>query len=175
MRIIDRIEEVVQNYKKEFEHIEIEFNKQNEKYKSLLYQDHDFIGRLLKFHLITEFYINEYLENKYPDVDFDEVDLRYYQKLNLLPLSDIRVAFIKPGLKQLNRIRNKFSHNLGATITINDLNEMLKVLSVTRRETKYTDPEQIVEDFTTVACTFLIVSPKEINDLFTKLFGALTV
>jgi hypothetical protein len=133
MRIIDRIEEVVQKHKKEFKNIEVEFNKQNEKYKAFLYKDHDFIGRLLKFHLITEYYLNEYLQNKYPDVDFNDVDLRYYQKLNLLPLNDYRVAFIKPGLKQLNRIRNKFSHNLSATV----------------------------------------VSPKEINDLFTKLFEEL--
>jgi len=174
MRIIDRIEEVVQRHKKEFENIEEEFNKQNKKYKSFLYQDHDFIGKLLKFHLITEYYINEYLQNKYKDVVFNDVDLRYYQKLNLLPANDYRVAFIKPGLKQLNRVRNKFSHNLGATVELGELNEMLNVLGITRKETKYKEPEQVIEEFTTVACTFLIVSPKEINDLFTKLFEELS-
>lgn len=173
MRIIDKIEEVVQKYKKEFDQIDVEFNKQNEKYKSFLYKDHDFIGRLLKFHLITEFYINEYLEHKYPNVDFNDVDLRYFQKLNMLPSNDYRVAFIKPGLKQLNRIRNKFSHNLGAAVSMYDLNEMLEVLSIARKETKYDKPDQVIEEFTTVACTFLIVSPKEIDDLFAKLFEEL--
>jgi len=100
MRIIDGIEENIHRHRKEFEYIEEEFNRQNEKFKALLNQDHDFIGRLLKFHLITEYYINEYLLNKYPDVDINEGDLRYFQKLNLLPTSDNRVAFIKPGLKQ---------------------------------------------------------------------------
>lgn len=172
MRIIDKIEDVVQRHKKEFEHIEEEFNKQNEKYKAFLYQDHDFIGRLLKYHLITEYYINEYLENKFPDINFKAVDLRYFQKLSLLPDND-RVAFIKPGLKELNKVRNKFSHNLNAKVELGELQEMLGVLGITRKETKYTEPSQVIEEFTTVACTFLIVSPKEINDLFSKLFNEL--
>lgn len=173
MRIIDKIEEIVQRHKKEFDHIEEEFNRQNEKYKAFLYQDHDFIGRLLKYHLITEYYINEYLENKFPDINFKAVDLRYFQKLSLLPDND-RVAFVKRGLRELNRIRNMFSHNLDAKIDLSQLQEMLTVLGITRKETKYTEPGQVIEEFTTVACTFLIVSPKEINDLFSSLFKELT-
>ncbi len=173
MKIIDKIGEVVQQHNKEFARIDEEFNKQNEKYKSFLYQDHDVIGRVLKYHLISEYYINEYLTNKFPNINFDSVDLRYFQKISLLPTNDHRVAFIKDGLKELNKVRNRFSHNLGAKIEMTDLTKMIEVLSITRKENKYTDPHVVIEEFTTVACTFLIVSPKEIDDLFTKLFKEL--
>src|SRR6185437_10449130 len=155
MRIIDKIPEVIQKHKKEYSLIEEEFNKQNEKYKSFLHRDHDFIGRILKYHLITEYYINEYLANKFPEIDY-------------------RVEFVKNGLKELNKLRNRFSHTLDVKVDLKDLVEMKTVLSITRKEKKYQKPLDVIEDFTTVACTFLIVSPKEINDLFTKLFKELT-
>jgi|SRR6185437_2295475 len=174
MRIIDKIPEVIQKHKKEYSLIEEEFNKQNEKYKSFLHRDHDFIGRILKYHLITEYYINEYLANKFPEIEFNSIELRYYQKLSLLPERDYRVEFVKNGLKELNKLRNRFSHTLDVKVDLKDLVEMKTVLSITRKEKKYQKPLDVIEDFTTVACTFLIVSPKEINDLFTKLFKELT-
>ena len=49
-------------------------------------------------------------------------------------------------------------------------NHMKEVLSVARKGKEYEKEIEIVEDFTTVACTFLIVDPEEIDLLFHEVF-----
>lgn len=161
-----KVGEFVKKHREEFKKFELEFSIEQEKYKTLISKNHDFIGALLKYHLITEYYINEYLIHIFPEADWDGLELRYYQKLNMLPNSDARVKLFKPGLKKLNAIRNKFSHNLDAEVTWNDLNEMLQVLALFKKEVQYNSTEQVIADFTTLACTSLIVTSKETDELF---------
>lgn len=173
MRIIDKVKEVVQQYGEHFDEIEAEFNKQNDYFKSLVNADHDILGLVLKFHLIVEHYLTNYLQNKFSDLDFTNARLSFSQKINLVSQRDTRAAFIKPGIIELNRIRNKFGHNLGAELTLNDQKEMLEVLKVARQGKTYEEPLEVINDFSTVASTFLIVNPEEIDVLWQEIFESL--
>ena len=173
MKIIDKVKEVVQQFGEHFEEIETEFNKQNDYFKSLVDTDHDILGRVLKFHLIVEHYLTNYLQNKFSDLDFMNARLSFSQKINLISQQDTRAAFVKPGIIELNKIRNKFGHNLGAELTLNDQKEMLKVLKVARLGKTYAEPLEVINDFSTVASTFLIVNPEEIDVLWQEIFESL--
>lgn len=173
MKIIDKVKEVVQQYGEHFDKIEAEFNQQNEYFKSLLNTDHDILGRVLKFHLIVEHYLTNYLQNKFIDLDFSNARLSFSQKIKLISQRDTRAAFVKPGIIELNRIRNKFGHNLRAELTLNDQKEMLKVLKIARKSNSYEEPLDVINDFATVASTFLIVNPEEIDVLFQEIFESL--
>jgi hypothetical protein len=94
MRDIDFIPEVVAKLAPQLPRIEKRFNQENEAFKSLLAQDHDLIGRVLKCHLIIENYINRHLESTSPSHNWQGARLRFAQKIELLPQNDARVAGI---------------------------------------------------------------------------------
>ena len=173
MRVIDKVDEVVKEFSKHFDKIEEEFNRHNEHFKSLIYSEHDTLGQVLKHHLVVENYLTNYLEVSFKNLDFDSAKLSFAQKANLISVRDTRVAFVKPGIIELNRIRNKFAHNLKAELSLNSMGEMLSVLKIARKGKQYTNPVDVVIDFSTVASTFLIVNTEEIDFLFQEIFDAI--
>ena len=173
MRIIDKVKEVVQQYAKHFDKIEAEFNRQNDYFKSLMDSDHDTIGQVLKYHLIVEHYLTKYLQHKFQDLEISNARLSFSQKIKLVSQRDTRAAFVKPGIIELNKIRNKFGHDLDAELSFNDQSEMLKVLKISRKEKTYEKPLNVINDFATVASTFLIVNPEEIDLLWQEIFETL--
>jgi hypothetical protein len=123
----------------------------------------------LKCHLIVENYINRYLESASPAHNWLNARLSFSQKIELLPHANPKVAWVLSGIRELNAIRNRFSHRITAHVTLNDLTECSKVLAIARNETKYSEPVVIIEDFTMVACTWLIID-REIEAVFEEAF-----
>lgn len=173
MKILDKVKEVLEEFNEHFDKIEAEFNRQNDFFKSLISKDHDVIGQVLKYHLIVEHYLNNYLAFKVPEIDISEARLTFAQKAKLLSQKDVRAAFVKPGIIELNTTRNKFSHNLNAELSTKELKQMLQVLSISREGVEYEDPVKVINDFSTVACTFLTVHPEEIDLLWEEIFEAM--
>ncbi len=167
------IRDIVEKYSDHFDKIEVEFKKQNEYYNSLINREHDTLGLILKYHIILEHYLNNYLLAKYPEANFKAARLTFYQKTNLLSEKDLAISFIKPGIIELNKIRNKISHNLDTHIIIDDLSEMLKVLEISRKGKRFQDVIEIISTFSTVASTFLIVKPNDIDLLIQEIFEKL--
>jgi hypothetical protein len=169
MRDIDFISEVVAEIGPRWPRIDRRFHQENEAFKKLLAQDHDFIGRVLKCHLIIENYINRHLESVSPSQSWQAARLRFTQKIELLPKANPKVAWILPGIRQVNTIRNRFGHRIAANVSTNDLSDCISVLAIARSAKQYKDPMEIIEDFTTVACTWLIIDP-EVESIFTEAF-----
>lgn len=170
MRDIDFIPDVVAELAPLLPSIEERFNQENEMFKKLLAQDHDLIGRVLKCHLIIENYINRHLESASPSHDWQDAKLRFAQKIELLPKANAKVAWVLPGIREINIIRNRFGHRITASLSPNDLAACISVLTVARSGQHYTDPIKIIEDFTTIACTWLIIDP-EIERIFAEAFS----
>jgi hypothetical protein len=169
MRDIDFIPEIVAELRPHLPRIEDRFNQENEAFKDLLAADHDLIGFVLKCHLIVENYINRHLESVSPEHDWKDARLTFSQKVALLPRANLKVAWVLPGIKELNKVRNRFGHSIAARIIFDDLTECLKVLGTARNGKHYNDVAEVIQDFTTVACTWLIIDP-EIDLLFTQAF-----
>jgi hypothetical protein len=168
MRDIDYIPEVVAELAPQWSRIDQRFNEENEAFKKLLAQDHDLIGRVLKCHLIVENYINRH-ESVALSHNWEGARLRFAQKIELLPQSNVKVAWILSGIRELNAIRNRFGHRITASVSLDDLAACRSVLAIARSGIQYNDPARIIEDFTTVACTWLIVDP-EIEGIFAEAF-----
>lgn len=85
------------------------------------------IGEVLHAHIVVEHFLNQYLRQAHPTVDFDEWRLTYDGKVRLIPKSDTLLKAYVPGLKALGRIRNKLAHELHFNIAPSDVQPMVEV------------------------------------------------
>ena len=175
MREIEGIQTVVRKLEPHWPEIMAHFNSENERNRALVAQDHDLLGRVLKCHLVVEHYLNRFLTEHYDISGIDEVRLSFFQKAKLLPDSESSAAFVKPGIVELNAIRNKFGHRLNAVIGNRDLTAINAVLRVARRGARFSAAVERIEAFTTVACTFLIVPPPKLRQVFVDAFAEVRV
>lgn len=175
MRDIEGIEEVVAKLRPHMGEIDARFNEENARFKALMGQDHDIIGRVLKCHLVIEHYLDRFLSNHYGIADISAPKLSFFQKAKLLPDRAAAAAFVKPAILCLNSIRNRFGHSLEPRVILNELQPMLNVLVVVRPEAKFVDPIDAIEAFTTIASTWLIVPPPSLQQVFMDAFSTVKV
>jgi hypothetical protein len=168
MRDIEGIERVVQVLKPHWTEIEHHFDKENRAYVRLISADHDDLGRVLKCHLVVEHYLERFLTAQLPSVR--DAKLTFAQKAALLPQQRSAAAFVRPGIIQMNKLRNKFAHRLTATVGGDDLGPIRDVLRIARPRVPFDPAVPAIEAFTTVACTFLIVPPPELQRVFVDAF-----
>ena len=157
--------EVLRPYWREFsEH----FESENQKFKMLFGSDYVGVGRVLRCHMISEKYIEEYLRKKLNIANISDARLSYYQKAMLLPDRGYPPMMVKPGLLKLHTIRNRFAHNLNSSFSDKELESMTWIMQISGRKTQNVEAITLIESFTTLACTFLIVTPPHIEDVFAR-------
>lgn len=171
MRDIEGVDKAIQKIRPYMPEIEENFERENDRFKSLLAQDHDLIGRVLKCHLIVENYLDRFLEAHLKISNLADAKLGFFQKVQLLPSEGHAVAFVKPGISKLNSVRNKFGHSLMPDLNISELDPMLQVLHLARPSTTFEDPVDAIEAFTTVACTWLLVRPSHLQEVWDDAFA----
>ena len=175
MRDIEGIEEVVAKLKPHFATVEQHFEQENRIFIGLISSAHDTLGRVLKCHLIVEHYVDRFLAAHFGIEDLHAARLSFAQKAALLPNEATAAALVKPGIVRLNRIRNGFCHSLGFKLPTQDLRPISTVLEIARPGTVFRSPMAVIEAFTTVACTFLIVPPPELQSIFSDAFSSVQV
>ena len=165
---IHGLDEAVEILRPHWQEFSEHFENENEKFKELLGSDHISMGRIMRCHLISENYIEEYLRKKLNIANISDARLSYYQKAMLLPDRGFPPMLVKPGLLKLHQIRNRFAHNLYSSVSVKELESMTRVMQISGRETEDIEEIALVESFTTLACTFLIVTPPHIEDVFAR-------
>lgn len=175
MREIDGIEEAIEILRPHWAAIEEDFNRENERFKALLAREHDTLGRVLKCHLIVEHYVGRFLAAHFNLNNIGSAKLSFFQKATLLPDAAASAAFVKPGILRLNTIRNQFGHTLEPVVGHADLGAMQTVLDVARPGVAFPSPIEAIEAFTTVACTWLILPPPALQQVFVDAFAGVRV
>jgi len=175
MRDIEGIEKTIEKLQPHWKEITEHFKKENSYFKSLLSQSHDSIGRVLKCHLMIEHYMDRFLCEHLDIDDLSKAKLSFFNKANLLPNKASAAAFVKPGILNLNSIRNKFSHRLNYTLNESDLPHVYQILRISAEGVACSEPLDAIEAFTTLACTFLIISPTPLQELFMEAFSEVRV
>ena len=132
-------------------------------------------GRTIKSHLISEIYIDRFLLKKMGLSRVADAKLSYYQKVTLLPEHGTPTAIIKPGLLRLNQIRNKVAHNLDFDLSVDELRPMTDTLEVSGRNLDRMDSLSVIEAFTTLACTWLLVLPSHLEEVVLEAFRNIVV
>lgn len=118
-------------------------------------QNIDLIGRILRAHLFVEHYMTEHIIKTNSRLgDLNQARLSFVQKTALLDTKNPDMADILPGVKQLNRIRNRLAHNLNVQVTSEDAmtfleSERFAALRAAREREKpiSSEPIDILEDF----------------------------
>lgn len=84
-------------------------------YAELEKADYDFIGRVLTLHLMIEHHMDVMLQVNAPYMRWNDIQLRFEQKYQLLEFSNFSNPQINVGslIKNINRLRNKMAHRLG--------------------------------------------------------------
>lgn len=170
---IDGIDQALEVLKPHWGEIEKHFDQQNTRFLDLSANDHSAIGRILLVHLVVESFLDAFLEQHLTVEDIRPLRLSFYQKTSLLPSQDSSASFVKPGILQLNSIRNKFGHQLGYAIETHHLSAIYAVLASARAGVEFASHVEAIEAFAPVACAFLAVPPKELQKVFLKAFADL--
>lgn len=171
MKDIDGIQDVLRVLEPHWGRVEAEFNRQNERFLELAAADHKMIGRVLKAHLVIENFLGEFLTDHYGIEDFSELRLTFSQKAKLLPQTKSSAAFVRPGIIQLNAVRNKFGHRLNHTIESHEISAIYEVLQIARSGIQFSSQVEAIEAFAPIACAFLAVPPPELQELFMEAFA----
>jgi hypothetical protein len=132
-------------------------------------QDTGKIGRILRAHLFVEHFLSEHLQAKNPNLgSLNEARITFAQKLSLIDARTSPVAYLLPGMRRLNTIRNRIAHSLHADVTEDDAREfmaarlftaMREELAKTEQRVVSSDPIDIMEDFAIHAGSVLHQSP----------------
>ncbi len=124
---------------------------------------------------VVEHYLNRFLVAHFRIDNLDNARLSFAQKAALLPNRTTAAAFVKPGILQLNRIRNRLCHSLTAELSVQELGAIHTVLDIARPGVEFRNPAEAIEVFTTVTCTFLIVPPPALQQIFAEAFSSVQV
>ncbi|WP_426662961.1 hypothetical protein [Rhodanobacter aciditrophus] len=91
-------------------------------------QDSALMGLILRSHLFVEYYLGRYLQLHNPSLgDVDDARLSFAQKVDLIDRNDRAVAYLIPGIRRLNKIRNRLAHSLNEGVTEEDRDVFLSV------------------------------------------------
>lgn len=171
MRDIEGVDEAIRELDQHWRAISADFEEKNQAFIALMNRDHVTLGRVLKCHLVVEHYIDQFLVSHFGAHDFLEARLTFHQKAMLLPRRASAAAFVRPGIIRLNKIRNGFGHRLDAKLDTEDLGPILQVLEIARKGISFVEPVDAVEAFTTVACTWLMVSDEALGQVMARAFA----
>lgn len=132
-------------------------------------QDTAKIGRILRAHLFVEHFLTEYLQAKNPDLgSLDDARVTFAQKIPLINTDEPRIAYLLPGIRRLNTIRNRIAHSLHADVIQDDANVFLQIqlFSALRnasakrsQRAPSSDPIDIMEEFAVHAGSLLHLGP----------------
>ena len=160
MREIEGIEEVIAQLKPHYGLIQQHFEQENGAFiDHITSSAHDTLGRVLKSHLVVEHYVERFLVAHFRIDNLQNVRLSFTQNVRAASYSATAAPFVKTGVLQLNRIRNRFGHSLGKDLSIQDLGPIGTVVGIAGPRRKFESPVATIEAFTTVAAAFLIVPP----------------
>lgn len=125
--------------------------------------DFEIVGRVLICHLIIEHYLTVFIELEISrKLTLDKLRLTFSQKLKLIDDNEaLKERGIIKGIEIVNRIRNKFSHNLKVQIDQKDIVFLKNVIdnirdkdSIAIENTEYSNVA-IIESFTSMVCAFM--------------------
>src|SRR5450830_1626728 len=126
-------------------------------------QDVEGIGRILRAHLYLERFLTRHLAHANPKLgDMVKAKLHFSHKVAILNPADDYLATIIPGIRKINTIRNRLAHQLGVTVSTDDVAVFLACSSFAAMRVEgakpgipSADPMDIFEEFAKYAASVL--------------------
>jgi hypothetical protein len=141
--------------------------------------DTNAVGRILRAHLVVEHFMTEYLSHANPHLgSIENARLSFAQKVELIGDNEVILREFKPGIRHLNKIRNRLAHNLRVTVTNDDKNALLSVTLFSALRNAAACPGKpsndgldIVEDFTKQVSTYFRSFVSDTGKLWQEVFA----
>ena len=130
----------------------------NQQYRQFLERDDAAVATVLRCHLIVEHFLDRYLHAANPVIrEWDQARLNFTQKLALADNPRSSIHILMPGLRCLNRIRNRVSHELQVPLEDTDLGPIRSFITVWHGAAGKSVPEglRLVEAFALTASSWL--------------------
>jgi len=117
-------------------------------------KDERTIGRVLKCHLLIEFYLTKYIQAANPALgDLNKSRITFSQKLALAKSHVTLIRLLLDGIEEINKIRNKIAHKLDTTLVVGDIKSIQQLINALEEfEQKNKRPIEFIEEFTQIAC-----------------------
>ncbi len=139
-------------------------------------QDTGTLGRILRAHLFVEHFLGEYIQSENPELgSLEDARLTFAQKVALIGTTAPGIAYLLPGIRRLNAIRNRLVHSLRAEVTKEDADALLAVEIfrelrnvLAEPATPSADPVDILEDFASHAGIMLHNSASPLGEIFVE-------
>ena len=135
-----------------------DFSKDAKEFDELWTKDTGGIGHIVKCHLMLEYYLTRFLKTAHPGIaNWDELRLTFAHKIEMADHPASALTFLAPGLRCVNKIRNRIVHNLAATVAESDL-EPLRTCLAAKHEVlgiKEIRGNALINDFATTACAMI--------------------
>lgn len=111
------------------------------------------IGKILKAHLYTEYYLNKYLLELYKLKEKKVANLSFDQKIKFIDTKKDSLTSLLPAINKFNKIRNNMAHDLGYLLTIDEANyfknieEFKSYFFITKTQINENSPVDVYELF----------------------------
>ena len=145
-------------------------DQEKKRYLILTSSDHDELGRVLKLHLVMEYYMTEHLKLQVGVPERILAQKSFVAKATELPFNGfvqvVRESIISSFLS-FNRIRNRFAHNIGTTLRDGSVTREIGVIESTLNLLGLVptnkDPIEILELFGFFTFAALSIMPRDIE------------
>lgn len=142
-------------------------------------QNTDLIGRVLRAHLFVEHFMTRYILSKRNEFKNESVErASFARKVDLIARGDVIVLNeLIPGIRRLNKIRNKLAHNLFIELDSESTEEFYKSSSfwllrieLAKPNTPSMEPVAVIEDFAkhVGVCIDEILDPASLSKFFSQ-------
>lgn len=130
----------------------------NDRYESLIRSDSSTMSLVLRCHLVVEHFMDEYLLYAHPGIEkWREARLSFAQKIAIIDNPRTSAWLMVPGIRALNRARNKMAHTLTDEISEAHLLPMEELVASWHAAAGQPIVKGVdaIPRFTLLACTFL--------------------
>ena len=160
-----------------------ETEKALEEFNARWDQNIESMGRILRSHLVLEYYITKCLKALNPNLDnLDRARLTFNQKFELIKPYSIETEVLAVGIKRLNKIRNRLAHTLEETVNEQDAEIFLSIEyfrslreALAKPHLPSSDSLDVLEDFAKFASQWLdsLSNPNSLSKRFEQAFSEL--
>ena len=136
-------------------------------------QDESAIGKVLRSHLFVEHFMTVYIQRTNLSLaPLDGARLSFAQKVMLIDWDRSGVGFLQPGIRHLNKIRNRLAHTLHADVSEADAQVFSAISHVHALQSALagghveTDPIAVLEGFARTAGLMLDSCVSDLGQAF---------
>lgn len=145
--------------RKQVENIEKHRLRFNLEFKGLIEGGNINLSVVLRSHLIIEYYLDRYLKWAIPEVEnWELIRLTFSKKLDISNNKKTSIALLYPAIKSLNKMRNKYAHNLNYSPAEQDylpISKFVEIWFSAGGEDIPSNFSDLIQAFTLIAAGFI--------------------